>query len=278
MGLNFRRLGLSELLPRYLYVEPLIAGRRVLEVGAVAATQGESARFLLDRGASQVLAVDSQAAAVGAASARFGREVLSYSVAPTPSLDRGEPVGFDLILIADLEPFVVEPEALTALIKWLNPDGSLVGGLRNPAGLALSQVMEPEGPPAPPTLGQLLDVLQPLFPLIETSSQTASLGYQLSPESAELASQGGGEAGPGDTEVGLEMDGSLANTGEAAYFLVTASRAQNKPLQPVWVQVPLEPLAYNAGRLERQDARQRALEDEVATLRARLVELEGRFG
>ncbi|HLT31759.1 MAG TPA: hypothetical protein VK013_17110, partial [Myxococcaceae bacterium] len=64
---SFRRLGPSELLPRYIFAEGLLARRRVLEIGAVATTGGTSARFLLTRGARLVLAADEDAAAIAEA-------------------------------------------------------------------------------------------------------------------------------------------------------------------------------------------------------------------
>ena len=57
MNLTFRRLGVSELLPRYIFAESLFVRRRVLEVGAVAATGGASAEFLVSRGAEGRLRV-----------------------------------------------------------------------------------------------------------------------------------------------------------------------------------------------------------------------------
>ena len=75
---TFRRLGQSELIPRYIFAESFFARRRVLEIGAVASTQGLSARFLLDRGARSVVACDSDAAAVEAATQAVGTPGLRF--------------------------------------------------------------------------------------------------------------------------------------------------------------------------------------------------------
>ncbi len=268
MGLNFRRLGLSELLPRYLYAEPLLLHRRVLELGAVTATCGESAHFLVERGAKQVLAIDTEPHAVSAATARLAREGLDFQCLQPSALRGAAPERkeslFDLALVADLAPWMALPGGIEAISRWLLPNGCLVGALRNPAGLALSQVMDPEGPPAPPTYGQLLDALAPHFPAIEPSTQTPALGYQLS------GGIPGNDPGDDNADAALEMDGSLAHSGEAAYFVVAAFRAEARSLSPVWVQLPVEPLAYNAGRLENQAQRSRALEEEVARLKQAL--------
>ena len=60
-------MGPSELLPRYIFAESLFARRRVLEVDAVASTGGESARFLVERGARAVVSCDADVTAVDAA-------------------------------------------------------------------------------------------------------------------------------------------------------------------------------------------------------------------
>src|SRR6266545_3149568 len=58
------RNGAGELLARYSFVEPLLSGRRVLEVGGAAATEGASALFLAERGAAAVLSIEPDVTAV----------------------------------------------------------------------------------------------------------------------------------------------------------------------------------------------------------------------
>ena len=91
----------------------------------------------------------------------------------------------------------------------VSPTGTLVGGLRNPAGLALAQLMEPDAEAAPPTYGQALDALSAHFRTVDVATQSPLLGYQLAFEKGE----------------GLQVDGSLVGAGEAAYFVVMASQA-----------------------------------------------------
>ena len=52
------------------------------------------------------------------------------------------PGGFDLVLVADLAPYVRAPALLAQLAEQVSGTGVLVGGIRNPAGLALAQLME----------------------------------------------------------------------------------------------------------------------------------------
>ena len=157
---TFRRMGPSELLPRYIFVESLIARRRVLEVDSVASTGGESARFLLERGARVVVACDADLAAVEAAQKAHGGPTLRYRANVYEDL---EPGSFDAVLVADLAPYVRAPALLAELARLVAKQGYLIGGLRSSGGLALWQLMEVEED-VPPTYGQLLDVLSTHFP------------------------------------------------------------------------------------------------------------------
>ncbi|HYX90290.1 MAG TPA: methyltransferase domain-containing protein [Myxococcaceae bacterium] len=251
MSAAFRRLGQSELLPRYIFVEGLFVRRRVLEVGAVASTSGESARFLLQRGARDVVACDDDLDAVEEAQHRLGQEHLRYRASVFEDL---EPGGFDVVLVADLAPYVRAPLLLSELARRVARNGWLVGALRNPAGLALSQVMEPEQGDAPPTYGQLLDALSAHLPCVEVATQSPLLGYQLAFESAE----------------GLQVDGSLAGQGEAAWFVVFAGAEPVRRFEPTWVQLPAEPLAFTSGKLEEAVERVRASEERGHKLKSAL--------
>src|SRR5262249_2260555 len=148
LNLTFRRLGVSELLPRYIFAESLFVRRRGLEVGAVAATGGASARVLGSRRAPLVVARGDHPPAVQAAQSRAGSERLRFRPAVYDDLPPG---GFDLVLVADLAPYVRAPALLAQLAEQVSGTGVLVGGVRNPAGLALAQLMEPDGEGAPPT-------------------------------------------------------------------------------------------------------------------------------
>jgi len=253
LNLTFRRLGVSELLPRYIFAESLFVRRRVLEVGAVAATGGASAEFLVSRGARLVVACDDDLTAVEAAQSRSGSERLRFRPAVFDDLPPG---GFDLVLVADLAPYVRAPALLAQLADQVSSTGVLVGGVRNPAGLALAQLMEPDGDGAPPTYGQLLDALAATFPHVETATQSPLLGYQLAFERSE----------------GLQVDGSLAGAGEAAYYVVLASRERLRAVDPTWVQLPPAPLAFTGGRLDEASTRAREWEERARRLKSALGE------
>ncbi len=246
MATTFKRLGLSELLPRYVFAEGLYARRRVLELGAVASTRGESARFLLTRGARTVLACDLDLPAVEAANKAYATQGLRYRANVFDDLEGGS---FDVLMVADLAPYVRAPELLRELTRLLSRGGILIGGLRNPSGLALSMVMEAEEGDPPPTWGQLLDALSTHFPSVEVATQSPVLGYQLAFERGD----------------GLQVDGSLAEATEAAYFVAIAGQEAVRAVDPTWVQLPPEPLAFTGGKLE--DAARRAREWQERTER-----------
>jgi hypothetical protein len=251
MNPHFRQLGQSELLPRYIFAEGLIARRRVLEVGAVAATGGRSAQFLLQRGARSVVACDAEVSAIEQEQSELGTPQLKFRANTFEDFEPGE---FDLVLVADLAPYVRAPELLKELVQLLAGHGHLIGGLRNPSGLALCQLMEPEGPEAPPTFGQLLDALSPHFRSVEVATQSPVVGYQLAFEGAE----------------GLLVDGTLVNQVEAAYFLVLAGQEPARSLDPSWIQLPPEPLAFAAECLERTSERARDADERVGRLKKQL--------
>jgi golgin subfamily B member 1 len=253
MNPHFRQLGQSELLPRYIFAEGLIARRRVLEVGAVAATGGRSAQFLLQRGARSVVACDAEVAAIEQAQQELGTPQLRFRADTFEEFAPGE---FDLVLVADLAPYVRAPELLKELVRLLAGHGHLIGGLRNPSGLALCQLVEPEGAEAPPTFGQLLDALSPHFRSVEVATQSPVVGYQLAFEGAE----------------GLLVDGTLVNQVEAAYFVVLAGQEPARSLDPSWIQLPPEPLAFAAECLERASERARDADERAGRLKKLLEE------
>ncbi len=251
MNSTFRRLGPSELLPRYIFAESLFVRRRVLEVGAVASTQGRSGQFLAQRGARTVIACDADLSAVEEAQRTLGGPSLRFRVSVFDDLESGS---FDLLLVADLCDYVRAPELLKELRRLVAQNGYLLGGLRNPAGLALAQLTDPEGPEPPPTYGQLLDALAPHFRSIEVATQSPVLGYQLAFERGE----------------GLQVDGSLASAGEAAYFVVVAGQEPSRPFEPTWVQLPPEPLAFTGTKVDEYSQRNRNLEERSARLKQAL--------
>src|SRR5512141_2194257 len=125
MGFHARN-GPGELLARYSFVEPLLSGRRVLEVGAARATDGATALFLAERGAAAVLSIEADDADLAAAR-RAGHHPFVQFHASEP--DALRPGTFDLILVADGAQLAVAPDRVAALRRLLAPGGRLVTAL-----------------------------------------------------------------------------------------------------------------------------------------------------
>ncbi|EAU63423.1 HCR, partial [Stigmatella aurantiaca DW4/3-1] len=194
-----------------------------------------------------MVACDEDLAAVEAAQKAYGGPTLRFRANVYDDL---EPGSFDVVLVADLAPYVRAPTLLEELARLVSKQGHLIGGLRNPGGLALWQLMEVEEG-APPTYGQLLDVLAPHFAHVEVATQSPLLGYQLAFERGE----------------GLQVDGSLIRGGEAAYFLVVAGQEPARSVDPTWVQLPPEPLAFTRGRLDEVAQRAKGWEERTGKLK-----------
>jgi hypothetical protein len=238
VSITFKRWGQSELLPRYIFAESIIKHQRILEIGAVASTEGMSAYCLLLKGARSIVACDSALEATQLAQAKLGAPNLAFRPMVFDGL---APASFDLIAIADLAPFIKAPTFFDQLLRLLTPRGYVLGALRNTAGLALSKVVDADPEEPPPSYGQLLDVLKPRFSSIQAATQVPVLGYQLAFDEGE----------------GLHIEGSLANVGEAAYYIVIAGAEPCMGLDPLWVQLPPEPLFLNRSKLEEATLRAR---------------------
>lgn len=251
MNLTFRPLGLSELLPRYVFAESLLARRRVLEVGAVVSTGGESAAFLIKKGARSVLACDSNEHAIAEAQKRWNQANLHYRLDVFETL---EPASFDVIAVADLTGWAKAPEKLQALMQLLAPHGYLLGGLRHPSGLALAHLLEPENKDVWLTCGQLLDALTPHFSSVQVASQTPALAYQFHFEQLD----------------GLQVDRSLSVESEPAYFVVIAGSEPTHALGPRCVQLPPEPLSLSKNRIAEYSQRARDWQERAARLKKAL--------
>jgi len=109
---------LGGLLPRHLFLEPLLAGARVLELGALPIAGGASATALHDRGAASVVTLDPDAEAVENARRAFGGPGLRFSSDPLASLDAA---CFDLVVAHGASWL----DAIDELCRVLAPGGRL---------------------------------------------------------------------------------------------------------------------------------------------------------
>src|SRR5215831_13865620 len=93
----------SRRLPLCAYLEPLVLGKRVLEVGF---GDGSGADYLAARGATLVVAVDTDAVLVERARVRYRRPNLEFRL--LPNLVDVEALGerFDVVLITEAERLI----------------------------------------------------------------------------------------------------------------------------------------------------------------------------
>src|SRR5512140_3125599 len=129
MGSFHARNGTGELLARYSFLEPLLEGQRVLEVGAARATEGASALFLAERGAAAVLSIEPDESDLEAARSAGHHPFVQFHAALPGGLRAG---AFDLVLLADGSSLASAPDKVAELRRLLASGGRLVTAI--PAG------------------------------------------------------------------------------------------------------------------------------------------------
>ena len=122
--------GSGEILARYSFLEPLLVGRRVLEVGAAAATGGLTALALAERGASAVVSVDEAEDAVLRAAEASRHPFVQFR--PAAALSELPPGTFDLVVAHDGAALAASPDRVAELARLLSPRGHLATALPAP--------------------------------------------------------------------------------------------------------------------------------------------------
>ncbi|MHB8878704.1 MAG: methyltransferase domain-containing protein, partial [Myxococcaceae bacterium] len=196
--------GEGEILPRYVFLESFLSGSHVLEVGAVRATGGRSARFLREKGAATVLALDDDAKAVARAAADPALSIVGTEFRVGDPRDVSG-VSFDLIVLHRPGPLVSEPVRIASLKRLLSETGRLVIALPHAEGLSLEDLARKEKTAAGPGHSELAALLQGVFRSVELATQTVFFGYSIAPANAQ------------DPETSL--DESLSDTSPPAYHL-----------------------------------------------------------
>src|SRR5512142_687070 len=95
----------GDLLARYSFIEPLLAGKRVLEIGAAVA----SAALPADRAAAAVLSMGADAEGIERADASIHHPFVQFRTCDPAQL---RPHAFDLVLVADGVALAEDPERL----------------------------------------------------------------------------------------------------------------------------------------------------------------------
>jgi protein-L-isoaspartate O-methyltransferase/chromosome segregation ATPase len=259
-------------LPLYAYLEPVFAGRRVLEVGCGA---GAGAEYLLTHGADRVVGIDTDPAAIEQGRARLRRPNLDLRL--TPSLGELPPLAemFDLVIVPDAEALLRRPGIIGAWKRLLADGGRLVVSVANGDRARVAAALADGG------VGyyEVADALGAHFPRVRMFGQTPFLGFGM----IEF------EGAPQE----LHVDSRLIDGGAepASRYLAVGGTDEVLGLGYALVQVPFAPLeaslsggresSLNASRTPAPDglsANERRLEDSERRMRSRLEEAEGRVG
>ena len=254
-------------LPLYSYLEPLWAGRRVLEVGCGI---GAGSAYLISHGAARVVAIDTDASLIERARVGHRRAHLEFrAVAHLGDLAKISET-FDLVVVPAADALALRGDIITAWKRALGEQGRLVVSTGNADRTGLAGGVAPAG------VGyyQLTDALSPYFPRVQMFGQTPFVGFGL----IEFDS-------PAE---GLRVDTRLLEgEGESAsHYVAVAGSGEALPLGYALVQIPSAPVEarllatataapseVSGGR----DPLDHRLDDSERKARIRLEEAEGRI-
>ncbi len=256
-------------LPVYAYLEPLLVGRTVLEVGA---GLGTGVAHLAARGAATVVGIDTDSALVERARARYEASVAesgaggNVSFHVVSSLLDVVPQGpFDIVLVPEAESLLRRPEAIPALGRLLAPGGRLV--------LVTTSADRRGTGSGGVGYYELADALVPHFSAVQMFGVTPFTGFGVVEFDAE-----------GD---GLRVDSRLADSSDEApsAYVAVAGGARALDLGYALVQVPFGPIeakldevgeVEDRGATARLVTAERRLDEVERRGRARVEEAEGR--
>jgi SAM-dependent methyltransferase len=270
--------GPGELLARTSFLEPVVRGRRVLELGAAAATGGASAHALAARGAASVVAADEDEDGVAIAARAHPHPAVEYVALSAGELPDGT---FDVVVVHDGAPLAAAPERVAALAALLADGGRLVAALPVAGAPSLAALAGERPPDQLPAYESFVGSLEAVFPSVELATQSASIGWLVA-----AAPAAADEAPEPDLQPELQLDGAHGEPPLAAAYLAVCGAAPAGLAGMVLVTLPAAAALREAGAratldvgaIQAQLAARRA--DEVrATARAeeaerRIEELE----
>ncbi|HSN91545.1 MAG TPA: methyltransferase domain-containing protein [Anaeromyxobacteraceae bacterium] len=255
----YARNGAGDLLARYSFIEPLLTGRRVLEVGAAAATEGATALFLAERGAAAVLSVDEPSEALDAAREAARHPFVQVRPGRAEELPRG---AFDIVLVTDGTTLAADPARVSALKGLLARGGYLVAAIPVAGTAGLSDLAGEPPAPEPPAYETFVGSLGDQFPIVEVATQSPTVGWVVAMSS-------------GEEEPEISIDGGLAGDPEAAYYVAVCGDAPSGLAGLTVVALPPRPLLDTVReRLGEGDVRERLEALRAAAERAPQLEAE----
>ncbi|MDB4981389.1 MAG: Methyltransferase type 11, partial [Myxococcales bacterium] len=248
-------------LPVYAYLEPLIVGRTVLEVGAGV---GTGVAHLAARGAATVVGIDTDPTLVERARARYEESAAesgaggNVSFRVVSSLLDVVPDGpFDIVLVPEAESLLRRPEAIPALGRLLAPGGRLV--------LVTTSADRRGTGSGGVGYYELADALVPHFSAVQMFGVTPFAGFGVVEFDAE-----------GD---GLRVDSRLADSSDEApsAYVAVAGGARALDLGYALVQVPFGPIEAKLDQVDDVgEAEDRSASARLVTAERRLDEIERR--
>src|SRR6266568_3009493 len=231
MGSFYAPHGAADLLSRYSFLEPLLSGRRVLELGAARLTDGASALALAERGAAAVLSVEDDGLGLGRAAELSAHAFVQFRAAALEDLPHR---AFDLVLVADGASLAASPERLKLLAELLSPRGYLVTAIAAPGARGLAALAGESPRSEVPSYESFAGALAAQFDVVEMATQSAAVGWVIAPEHQ------------GDEAPDLGVDGALSGAPEAAYYLALCGSQPTRLSGMVLVTLPHAPLAETA--------------------------------
>lgn len=238
--------GSGEILARYSFLEPLVVGRRVLELGAAAATGGITALALAERGASAVISVDDDEGAVARAAAASAHPFVQFrSASGLAELPAGT---FDLVVVQDGAALAASPDRVAELARLLSPRGHFATALPAPAAPSLAAISGLPVVGEAPTYESFVGALQAVFPVVEIATQAAAVGWVV--------------AAVGDPSPELTVDGGFGGAPEAALYLAVCGQGPSGLRGMCLVTLPIAPVARAADELRAALERARGEADE----------------
>jgi SAM-dependent methyltransferase len=241
-------------LPVYAYLEPLLVGRSVLEVGAGV---GTGVAHLAARGAATVVGIDTDPTLVERARAVCDEAGAGANVSfrVVSSLLDVVPDGpFDIVLVPEAESLLRRPEAIPALGRLLAPGGRLI--------LVTTSADRRGTGSGGVGYYELADALVPHFSAVQMFGVTPFAGFGVVEFDAE-----------GD---GLRVDSRLADSSDEtpSAYVAVAGGARALDLGYALVQVPFGPIE---SKLDQVDLVGEVGEVEDRSASARLVTAERRL-
>ncbi|MFH1809655.1 MAG: methyltransferase domain-containing protein [Pseudomonadota bacterium] len=263
-------LRLSEVLPRYLFLEPLITGRRVLEVGS---GLGHSAGFLATLQASRVVGLDFDEHTVEACRRNVDRRLVDVRWAREPHWPADDGA-FDVAVDFGLSAALRRGDAnrLDEITRVLSRDGLLITAVENVEGRGIVDLIDGKERGIS-EYGLLVETLNERFNEVVVVGQSPFLGFSFI----------GFHIDPDDAGVALDTALMGGTPEDVAYYVIIAGARVPSPDELGLIQLPFSRFAQSlidAGAALREglDRELGGLREENRALEQSIAEREEALG